>query len=64
MVKILLYPANGTTVEYDVDNYGVTDGVLRFRIKGGSGEEDITTTVPFLVRQPVKGKVVVTSNRR
>jgi hypothetical protein len=50
MVKITLYPPDSATPqEYEALSYAVRDGALQFRVDGPL--TDITTTVPFLVRQ-------------
>jgi hypothetical protein len=56
MVHITLYPPNSATpLEFDTENYGLKDnGVLCFRINDGLEAKDITTSVPFVVRNPVK----------
>jgi len=56
MVEITLYPPNGEIEKYQVENHGVKDGVLRFRSEASIPAMDITTNIPFTVRQTVEAK--------
>jgi len=58
MPQITLYIPNGAPQIFEVENYGLNEGRLHFRIDEGSGAFDVTTTVPYLIRQPVKEKEV------
>ena len=55
MVHITLYPPNSATpLEFDTETFGLRDnGLLCFRINDGLEAKDITTSVPFVVRNPV-----------
>ena len=56
----LYIPGNPVPEEYDVESAHVdASGVMRFRFD----DHDVVTTVPFLVRYPVKAKAVVTEQR-
>lgn len=41
--------------EYDVQSYGFNEGRLHFRIEGNPAT-NVTTTVPYLIRQIVEEK--------
>lgn len=57
MVHITIYqPYSDAPFEYDVESYGIREhGVLWFRIPG-TVATDVTTTVPFMIRQQVEEK--------
>ena len=64
MPHITLYiPNNSTPEEYDVENYGFNEGRLHFTVGEGEGAFSVATTVPYLIRQPVKNKAVTTEHR-
>jgi len=60
MVHITLFvPDSAMPQEYDVESYGIREGVLYFRVKENAAiptATDISTTVPFLIRQQVEKK--------
>jgi hypothetical protein len=56
MTHITLYiPNSPTPEEYDVKTYGLNEGRLHFQIEG-SPVTNVTTTVPFTIRQTVEEK--------
>jgi hypothetical protein len=66
MIHITLYPANEKSQAFETENYGLTDGVLSFRVAGNpiSGNPEATeikTTVPFLIRQQAAKKESTTA---
>jgi hypothetical protein len=65
MVQITLYLPNGGEETYQVQTYSLPEGGrLTFRTEDGTDAVDVTTTVPFLIRQPVKEKAVVREDRQ
>jgi hypothetical protein len=62
MVHITLFPPNDKHQQFEAENYTIRDeGVLWFRvgynpIAGNPDDTDITTTVPFIIRQAVSRK--------
>lgn len=57
MVHITLYPPNDKPQGFETENYGLSDGILSFRVTGNpiSGNPEATeirTTVPFIIREP------------
>jgi hypothetical protein len=59
MVRITLYTPNGDAVNFDAENYHVEGAVLRFRDTGSASlpqATDITTTVPFLIKEIVDNR--------
>jgi len=63
MPHITLYIPNGGPEEYDVESYGFNDGRLHFTVGEGADAISVATTVPYLIRQPVKAKAVTTQSR-